>query len=237
MKPQSVGRYMRFDPMIYKINEIFTTIQSEGTHTGTPSIFIRFQGCDVGCGFCDTKFTWEENEQDETIFPNMLKKEESGSPKWAWADVPTIVHQASLYPYIKHVVMTGGEPCMQQIRPLIIALEQTDRTVQIETSGTEVVDCTDDTWVTLSPKIKIGKMKPIIRQAVQRANEIKYVIGAESHIKKLDELLEEVPINKQIPIYLQPMSQLPKATQACIKLCMQRNWKLSIQTHKYIEIR
>lgn len=223
--------------MNYLVNEIFNTFQCEGTFAGVPSIFIRLQGCDVGCGFCDTKYTWETKEEDKVIYSKLMGKEESGTPDWATVNTETILGYLWLYPNIRHVVLTGGEPCLQDILELVDLIERTGRTVQIETSGTEIVNCTYKTFVTLSPKIKIGNMKPIVHQALEAASEIKFVIGAESHIKKLDEMFEEFKFKKNIPIYLQPMSQLPKATEACMKLCMERGWKLSLQMHKYVAIR
>lgn len=221
----------------YKINEIFTTIQCEGHFAGTPSIFIRFQGCDVGCGFCDTKFTWAEDEVDKLNLTEILLKDDSGNKSWAECSIENIIEHVMQLPNVKHLTLTGGEPCLQDLLPLITALEAIDKTVQIETSGTEIVNCTEKTWVTLSPKIEIGNMKPMLAQPILRANEIKYVVGAINHVKKLDEMLKKVPIKKDVPIYLQPMSQLSKATEVCIRLCIDRGWKLSLQTHKYIDIR
>lgn len=223
--------------MNYLVNEIFNTFQCEGTFAGVPAVFIRLQGCDVGCGFCDTKYTWDKKEEDRVIYSKLMKKEESGTPDWTTVNTETILGYLWLYPKIRHVVLTGGEPCLQDIYELIEMIERTGRTVQIETSGTEIVNCTYKTFVTLSPKIEIGNMKPMLAQPILRADEIKYVVGAESHIKKLDQMLLNVPVDKSVPIYLQPMSQLPKATEACMKLCMERGWKLSLQMHKYVAIR
>ena len=52
--------------MMIRVNEIFFTIQGEAAFTGTPAIFVRLQGCAVGCGWCDTKHTWSTNEKEET---------------------------------------------------------------------------------------------------------------------------------------------------------------------------
>ena len=60
--------------MTYRINEIFETLQGEGTFTGVPSIFIRLQGCPVGCPWCDTQHTWETRAEDEVSIATMMAK-------------------------------------------------------------------------------------------------------------------------------------------------------------------
>jgi 7-carboxy-7-deazaguanine synthase len=224
----------------YKVNEVFTTIQGEGRFTGHPAVFIRLQGCDVGCGFCDTKYTWDDKEDAFTVSPDeifakTLTQTEEQKLTWAFMTLEQLFDYVETQKNVKLVVITGGEPCLQVIHPLIEALEATHRVVQIETSGTEPVDCTDKTWVTVSPKIQIGNMKPIISQAIERANEIKFVCGAEAHLAKLDELLATHKTTARI--YLQPLSILPKATQLCVDVAIKRGWHVSIQTHKYINVR
>mgnify|MGYP003664071811 FL=1 len=63
----------------YKINEIFETLQGEGSFTGQPSIFIRLQGCPVGCSWCDTKHTWEVSPEKEVEQKNITSKNEESS--------------------------------------------------------------------------------------------------------------------------------------------------------------
>ncbi len=226
--------------MLYKINEVFTTIQCEGRYAGHPAVFIRTQGCDVGCGFCDTKHTWDDTEEsfivnDDQVFNKGAVQSEQEKQLWGNVHLATLLSYVCKQVNVSLVVITGGEPCLQNLMPLIIAIEETGRTVQIETSGTEKVNCTNKTWVTVSPKIEIGNMKPMVMQAVERANEIKYVCGAEKHLEKLDALLEKLKTKPLI--YLQPLSALPKATEICIATAIKRGYLLSIQAHKYINIR
>ncbi len=60
--------------MQYPINEMFQTLQGEGYYTGVPAIFIRLQGCPVGCSWCDTKHTWEKQADRETALGDILVK-------------------------------------------------------------------------------------------------------------------------------------------------------------------
>ena len=235
------ARFPMSNKLYYKVNEVFTTIQGEGSFAGHPAVFIRLQGCDVGCGFCDTKQTWDDKEESyllensNDVFKKVQNQNETEKQLWGNVHISELMSYVCQQLNVGLVVITGGEPCLQNISPLIDAIEETGRTVQIETSGTEIVKCNDKTWVTVSPKIEIGNMKPIVPQAIERANEIKYVCGAIQHLEKLDALIMQYKPTAKI--YLQPLSILPKATEICVSEAIKRGWLVSIQTHKYINIR
>ena len=116
---------------MYKVNEIFYTLQGEGRFTGTPAVFLRFSGCNLACGFCDTEFT-----------------------EYSLLSLDRIVEQVCIFPS-RHIVITGGEPLLQLTESLATALHEKGFFIQIETNGTlrlngslpELVD-----WVTCSPK-------------------------------------------------------------------------------------
>lgn len=219
----------------YKINELFETIQGEGAFTGQPSIFIRLQGCPVGCSWCDTKHTWEIKETEQVISKIMLSKSHE-TQQWSLISVDEIIVLVKELGYqAKHIVITGGEPCMEDLKPLCFAFEELGYSCQIETSGTFEISTTEKCWVTVSPKIKMKGGYPILNSAMLRANEIKHPIAKEQHIDDLKELLNDHQINKK-PIYLQPISQNKRATELAIKTCIENNWRLSVQVHKYIGI-
>lgn len=222
--------------MIYPINEIFQTLQGEGYFTGIASIFIRLQGCPVGCSWCDTQHTWEtraEQQIDLTRIP--LKTAESDT--WSSASAEQILTLIQQLGYrARHVVITGGEPCLYDLRPLTTLLEQSGFRCQIETSATQPIRCSDATWVTASPKINMRGGMPVLQQALQRADEIKHPVARERDIAELDTLLATLQDDKPRIIALQPISQKESATRLCIDTCIERNWRLSIQTHKYLHI-
>ncbi|AMG32032.1 7-carboxy-7-deazaguanine synthase QueE [Grimontia hollisae] len=219
---------------MYNVNEIFETIQGEGTFTGIPSVFIRLQGCPVGCPWCDTRQTWDTLPLDQRDFGTIIAKNDE-SPLWARVSAEDILsHLQSRYT-AKHIVITGGEPCMFDLMPLTSLLDAHGYRCQIETSGTYVVYATENTWVTVSPKINMRGKLPILKEALDRANEIKHPVGTESDIEKLDELLKHVDL-KGKEVALQPISQKARATALCIETCIARNWRLSVQTHKYLNI-
>lgn len=218
-----------------KLNEIFETIQGEGFFTGVPSIFIRLQGCPVGCAWCDTKQTWDVLEEKETDFGTIIAK--SGDDEyWSNQSVESLVEFCLESYTARHVVITGGEPCQYDLMPLTQALEDNGFRCQIETSGTFEVKASENTWVTVSPKIGMKGKLPIEPQAMTRANEVKHPVGKQSDIDALEELLASNPVGEGVEILLQPISQKPRATQLCIDTCIEKNWRLSIQTHKYLQI-
>lgn len=219
----------------YKINELFETIQGEGSFTGQPSIFIRLQGCPVGCSWCDTKHTWEIELSDEVSQNTMLAKAQETS-QWAAMTVDQILALVKNKGFqAKHIVITGGEPCMVDLIPLCDAFELQEYSTQVETSGTFDISVSDKCWVTVSPKINMRGGYVILNSAMMRANEIKHPIATEHHVSELKELLAEHNI-KSTPIYLQPISQKPRATELAIATCIANNWRLSVQVHKYLGI-
>ncbi|MBL4831557.1 MAG: 7-carboxy-7-deazaguanine synthase QueE [Aliivibrio sp.] len=221
---------------MYKLNELFQTIQGEGCFTGTPAIFIRLQGCPVGCAWCDTKQTWNAHPYDHTSIEKVLQKRED-HPSWSAISSKQIIDILSQAEFTaKHIVITGGEPCWYDLIPLTSELERHGYQCQIETSGTFEINTTANTFVTVSPKINMKAKMPIIASALARADEIKHPVGTQKDIDQLDALLLAHPLKENVIIALQPISQKERATQLCIDTCIERNWRLSIQTHKYLSI-
>ena len=222
--------------MKYPINEIFQTLQGEGVFTGVPAVFIRLQGCPVGCSWCDTKQTWEKEQDKQTTLGDIALKT-LDSDTWAMADSDALIQLMKAKGFTaKHIVITGGEPCIHDLTPLTASLEQSGYQCQIETSGTYPIHCSEKTWVTVSPKVGMKGGLEVLAQAVNRANEVKHPVAREKDIEALDAILA-LRTSDNLPIVaLQPISQKVAATKLCIETCIQRNWRLSIQTHKYLNI-
>lgn len=219
----------------YPINELFQTIQGEGSYTGQPSIFIRLQQCPVGCSWCDTKHTWALNSEDETSVETMLAKIDETS-QWSYLDALQMLELVQNLGYTaKHIVITGGEPCMYDLTELCETFEQAGFSTQVETSGTFAVSVSDKCWVTVSPKVNMKGGYKILPSAMQRANEIKHPVATSQHVDDLTGLLALHQITTT-PVYLQPISQKTRATELAIETCIKHNWRLSIQVHKYIGI-
>ncbi|WP_300663859.1 7-carboxy-7-deazaguanine synthase QueE [Fluviicola sp.] len=191
--------------------EHFYTLQGEGKYTGTSAYFIRLGGCDVGCVWCDVKESW-----DADIHPKMSVEE-----------LKNIVSQ---YPG-NLVVITGGEPAMYDLSVLVDALHAAGKYVAIETSGTSKL-VGDVDWYTFSPK----KFKAPVNEAYEKASELKIVIFHKSDLAWAEEHAKKVPAD--CVLYLQPeWSKREQLLPTIIEYVKNHpKWKISLQTHKYLEI-
>jgi len=222
--------------MLYPINEMFQTLQGEGFYTGAPAIFIRLQGCPVGCSWCDTKHTWEKYADQQQPLTNIVHK---AAESEAWADASVEQLSAVIAEKgwtAKHIVITGGEPALYDLTHLTEQFEQLGFQCQIETSGTHPIRCSSATWVTVSPKVNMRGGYDVLNSALLRANEVKHPVGRQRDIDALDLLLSQVPPSTERIIALQPISCKKAATELCIATCIARNWRFSMQTHKYLNI-
>jgi 7-carboxy-7-deazaguanine synthase len=222
----------------YPVNELFETIQGEATYTGTPAVFVRLMGCQVGCLWCDTKHTWRTLDATK-VSPAVVLSKTGDSDSWCEMTSTQIAalvddHQST------HVVITGGEPCAYDLRKLTAELLATERTVQIETSGTYEVKAHPDTWVTVSPKVGMPGKRELRLDALQRANEIKWPIGREADVALMHETLAAVHKSVYMlngGLWLQPLSQSDAATRLCIRTATDIGCRVSIQTHRYAGVR
>ena len=215
-----------------RVNEVFETIQGEAQFTGTPAVFIRLQGCPVGCSWCDTKHTWPEGAASKRISVDEMMAKTSDSATWCEMTAEELVNRVTAY-RARHYVITGGEPCAQDIEPLTAMLAEVG-TVQVETSGTHYVVVAPEAWVTVSPKVGMRGGLAVLDAALDRANEIKMPIASTADIANL------VPLARgrdPRTVWLQPVSQDDDATRLCVDACMATGWRLSIQTHKYAGVR
>jgi 7-carboxy-7-deazaguanine synthase len=218
------------------INEIFETIQGEATWTGTPSIFVRLQGCPVGCPWCDTKHTWVVS-RDRKVDVDVMLRKELDLDTFAFMTPLDIVSLIRERFRARHIVITGGEPCLYDLTDLTSLILEQGWTVQIETSGTHVVMADLGTFVTVSPKIGMPGGLKVLKGVLARADEIKMPIGKETDVAKLAALLDEINARPKHHVWLQPLSQNHKATKLCIEAATANGWRLSMQTHKYLGVR
>ncbi|MGB7395914.1 MAG: 7-carboxy-7-deazaguanine synthase QueE [Pricia sp.] len=190
--------------------EEFYTIQGEGFHKGTAAYFIRIGGCDVGCHWCDVKESWNAETHPPT-------------------DIRHIVNNAAKYS--DTIVVTGGEPLIWNMQPLTDALRAKNLKIHIETSGAYPLTGVWD-WICLSPKkIKLPQ-KPIY----DKAHELKVIVYNKHDLVFAEE--QAAQVNKNCILYLQPeWSVRDKVTPMIVDYVMQNpKWKVSLQTHKYLNI-
>lgn len=191
------------------IMEHFYTIQGEGKFTGHAAYFIRTAGCDVGCPFCDVKESWSIHED-----------------QWmSTADLVTTVDQAKI------AVITGGEPLLHQLDDLTKKLNENNIRTHIETSGSSMLSGHWD-WITLSPK----KRKMPLEQSWKAANELKIVISRVNDFKFAEDCADQV--SEECLLYLQPEWDKSDDILPTIISYIKKHpkWKMSLQTHKYMDI-
>jgi len=208
----------------YSIKEIFYTLQGEGAHAGRPAVFCRFSGCNLWtgreadrssavCQFCDTDFVGTDGERGGKFKEADLLAAEIDS---LWP---------ATYPASKYVVFTGGEPLLQLDRPLIDAMHARGFTIAIETNGTLPVPEGVD-WICVSPKMGSTLV-------VHKGSEIKVVIP---------QLGQDLAAYEGLDFehfYLQAMDGplAGRNLQLAIETCRANpKWKLSLQTHKLLQI-
>ena len=137
---------------MYRINEIFYSLQGEGFWTGTPMVFLRLSGCNLKCPFCDTN----HSEYREMTAEEIVKRlREAGGP-------------------CRRVCVTGGEPALQLDGTLVDALHDAGYLIHLETNGTRALPEGVD-WITLSPKADVPGLKGDGTVVLEWADEVKIV--------------------------------------------------------------
>lgn len=190
--------------------EEFYTIQGEGYHTGKAAYFIRIGGCDVGCHWCDVKESWNAELHPPT-------------------KTDMIVSNAAKY--AQTVVITGGEPLMWSMDYLTSQLHSAGMKVHIETSGAYPISGSYD-WFCLSPK----KTKLPLEEAYKAADELKIIVYNKHDFKFAEQQADKV--GKDCELFLQPeWSNREKMIPLIVDYVMEHpKWKISLQTHKYLNI-
>ena len=191
--------------------EDFYTIQGEGFHAGKPAYFIRLGGCDVGCRWCDAKYTWNPR-----LYPPV--------------GIERIVGRATGCP-ARAIVITGGEPLLYPLGPLTGILRERGLEIFLETSGSHPFSgCFD--WVCLSPK----RQQPPLEEAYARADELKVIVEREEDFDWAEQNARRV--RRSCRLYLQPEWSVAERMMPRIVEYAKEHpaWSISIQSHKFMHI-
>jgi len=188
------------------IVEIFYSIQGEGKFSGYPCIFIRLHGCNLDCHFCDEPL-------HKGSFESFTCKE--------------ILQNIKEYPS-KHIVITGGEPSLNDINNFIDILHVEGYTIAVETNGYKFEHIKNADWITYSPKDWNALH-------VEGFSEYKFVVDKSSDIEKI------LHVDTKKPIYIQPQNHQNSVdeenTDFCIELVKKHPYlRLSVQLHKYLGV-
>jgi 7-carboxy-7-deazaguanine synthase len=191
--------------------EEFFSLQGEGYHTGKAAYFIRLGGCDVGCNWCDSRFSWNPD-----LYP-MVKTE-------------SIIYRITKSG-TDSVVVTGGEPLMWNLNYLCSGLKEKNIRTYIETSGAYPLSGEWD-WICLSPK----KNMPPVNEISKVAHELKVIIQDKTDFEWAEKYREMV--NSKCRLFLQPEWSRSETIIPEIVEYVKRNsiWRISLQVHKYMHI-
>ena len=195
---------------MFRINEIFHSLQGEGFHTGTPAVFVRFSGCNLCCAFCDT-----QHHEGVTM------------------SLQEIVAEINRYPDVPLVVLTGGEPSLFINEAFIEELKKTGKRIAIETNGTRPLPKNLD-WVTFSPKTGFdgGDVEPVL---LKECDELKVVylgqdLSQYDGIQAAHRFLQ--------PCFSENENERQVNMKACVEAVMNNpGWRLSLQVHRILNIR
>lgn len=226
--------------------EIFETIQGEGVDMGLPAFFIRLQGCNVHCFFCDEKETWVKRDNNSIeIEPEEIIEE-----------------LESINPLLKRVVITGGEPTEQQLEPLIALLVKNNFRVSVETAATgqflgdlfknysKTQNDSDNFTsylqkplnITFSPKEVYSKSSSIQDEKIwTNCDELKFVIANEEAVEYLiNRIVPNLQKHRnQCPIFLVPdWFNFEANKKIVIELLKQypNRFRLGTQMHKIVDM-
>lgn len=195
---------------MYRVNEIFYSLQGEGHNTGRAAVFVRFSGCNLKCPFCDTDFSeYKEMSAEEIASLSLTLSKGDGMPM---------------------VVLTGGEPTLQADKELIDRLHQAGfQFVAMESNGTEEPPEGLD-WLTVSPKGKV---------AVDRCDELKVLFDGDRPLSlPLGDDWGGADYYYLQPMDTGDAESNKEITAACVEYIKRHpKWRLSLQTHKLIGIK
>ncbi len=208
---------------MYTVKEIFYTLQGEGAHAGRPAVFCRFAGCNLWsgreqdresaeCTFCDTDFIGVGPDGGKFATADELAA--AVAAKWPAPDARPFV------------VCTGGEPLLQLDAAAIAAFHARGIEVAVESNGTQPAPAGID-WLCVSPKAGAELV-------LQSGNELKLVFPQEL---APPEKFESLSFDH---FFLQPMDgpDVERNTRLALEYCLTHpRWRLSLQTHKLLEIR
>lgn len=191
--------------------ETFYTVQGEGAFAGASAFFIRLAGCDVGCVWCDVKESWDADKHPLMEVSSLVQ---------------LVVDSGAAL-----CVITGGEPTLHNLELLTTGLKAKGIRTHLETSGTQPLTGEWD-WITFSPK----KFKAPLNEYYSRSHELKVIINHVSDINWAQEHADKMPA--QTSFYMQPEWDKRETMQTHILDYIRRNtqWRISVQTHKYLGV-
>jgi len=191
--------------------EQFYTIQGEGFQSGRPAYFIRIGGCDIGCAWCDSKFSWLADKHPLVHVDD--------------------IHRSAVNSGADSLVVTGGEPSLYNLQYLTQSFRRSGLEMFLETSGAYSLTGEWD-WICLSPK----KRNPPKQEYFDKAGELKVIIQTIEDLNWAEVNAQKA--NKNCILFLQPEWSMRNEMLPMLIDYVKKDtkWRISLQTHKYIGI-
>ncbi|PIZ75254.1 7-carboxy-7-deazaguanine synthase [Candidatus Peregrinibacteria bacterium CG_4_10_14_0_2_um_filter_38_24] len=202
-----------------QVCEIFYSIQGEGQEIGQPAIFLRLQGCNLRCKFCDTAYSQEIKKKFEISTDKILKK-------------------IKKFP-AKHIVITGGEPLLQQKELIPLLKNLKNYFIEIETNGTikpiisqyvNKFNCSPK----LSNAIKNNLTYDNLKSFPKEKTIYKFVVNTEKNIKEIKKFIKthDLPKNK---VFLMPQGktteEIIQRSKFLIEICKKELFRFAPRLH------
>ncbi len=205
-----------------RIAECFFSIQGEGVTAGMPAVFVRLQGCSVGCRWCDTRYSWDPHGGREVTLESLLA-------------------EASAFP-CRRAVVTGGEPLESPLfSPLVAGLKAAGFTIEVETSGTRPPSAVAvDQW-NVSLKLRnsgVAEATRLDAEAIAAflAREAwwKFVVTAPDDVEEVRGLVERFALPHE-RILLMPegvrREEVLERSAWVVEECRRHGWRYSPRLH------
>lgn len=199
------------------LNEIFYSIQGEGLNAGQPAIFVRFGNCNLKCTWCDTKYTWHKDVIDNRS-----------------AELDEVFKKIREFP-CKHLVITGGEPMLQQSVISAIRKEFPTYYIEVETNGSQEVRCKDDVNLfTVSYKTSSSGNTPYKLKTINEKCVYKFVVCSEGDFDEIETIIKKYRL-PPYKIFLMPegttREALLKKHDFIMKRCAEKGYHFTTRQH------
>lgn len=171
----------------YPVHEMFHTFQGEGVHVGKRAFFVRLMGCPVQCPWCDSAGTWHKD-----FVPK------GGGLKLYAQQIANAAFQSG----VPRVVVTGGEPCIHNLKELTQACWERGLHTHLETSGSYPISGVWN-WITLSPKDLVSEKHIALMEVWKMACEVKLIIDSLEALRFWEDRMEIIRLTTKESIAIQ----------------------------------